>query len=322
MKMPLLALAFVALWASTSPASEAETIKFFQQRSDRVTTDDDGHAIKLFSGGKPELSVEDLQRIGELVALEELAINAPPADDTQWKFLKSLPKLRQLTIWHGHHFQNLKAFNGLPVESITFGGCMGIRNLNKDNPDALRNAATTLSDLPNLKSLTLYHSPLTPDNSHLAHIVKHFPGLTELRVDFAAPRGQEINITAEGIAHLAELKLTYLDIENGHNLSPETFAAIAKITTLKRLHIYPARSDAYDPSMTRLREIGRNTEERSPRPRSHLPTAVRKKVAAPPELTPCSGAEAPQYTIISIGSAVGSMVMTSMIGAVTPSTCS
>ena len=264
MKKPLLALVIVALWVSTSPASEPETIEFFEQRGDRITTDDDGHAIKLFSGSRPELSVEDLQRIGELVHLEELAINAPPANDTQWGFLKSLPKLRKFTLWHGHHFQNLKAFNGLPVESITFGGCMGIRNLNKDNPDALRNAATTLFHLPKLKSLTLYHSPLTPDDSHLAHIVKHFPGLTELRVDFAAPRGQEINITAEGIAQLTELKLSYLGIENGHNLSPATFSAIAKISTLKRLHIYPARGDAYEPSMRSYGKLVETLKESLP----------------------------------------------------------
>ena len=154
MKTPLVTLTLLALLLTAVPASESDTIQFFQDRGDRVTTDDDGHATKLFSGGKPELSVEDLQRIGDLVHLEELAINAPPANDTQWGFLKSLPKLRKLTIWHGHHFQNLTAFNGLPVESIAFGGCMGIRNLNKENPDAHRNAATTLTDLPNLKSLT------------------------------------------------------------------------------------------------------------------------------------------------------------------------
>ena len=255
MRIPLVTLASVALLLTAASAAESGTIQFFQDRGDRVTTNDDGHAIKLFSGGKPELSVDDLQRIGELVHLEELAINAPPADDTQWGFLQSLPKLRKLTIWHGHHFRNLEAFNGLPVESITFGGCMGIRNLNRENPGAQRNAATTLTDLPNLKSLTLYHSPLTPDDSHLAHIVENFPGLTELRIDFAAPRGQEINITAKGIAALAELKLTYLGIENGEDLSAETFAGIGEIATLKRLHIYPARGDAAEASLASYEKL-------------------------------------------------------------------
>lgn len=255
MNLPFFTVALVFLIVASAPASESETIDFFKARGERITTDNDGHAIKLFVGGKPELSVADLHRIGELTHLQELAINAPPADDTQWEFLKSLPNLRKLTIWHGHHFRDLKAFNGLPVESITFGGCMGIRNLNRDDPDAHRNAATTLTDLPNLTSLTLYHSPLTPDDSHLAHVVKHFPNLTELRVDFAAPRGQEIQITGEGIAQLAELELTYLGIENGHHLSTETFTRIGDIKTLERLHIYPARGDAADASLASYEQL-------------------------------------------------------------------
>jgi len=245
----------VLIFASIAGADESDAVAFFQQRGERVTTDAEGHAVKLFVGGKPELTVEELQRIGELTHLEELAINAAPADGSQWAFLKSLTKLRKLTLWHGHHFDSLKAFNGLPVESITFGGCMGLRDLNRENPDAQRNAVLTLDDLPALTSLTLYHSPLTPDDAHLAHIIEHFPKLTELRVDFAAPRGQEINITPEGISGLAQLKLTYLGLENAESLSPETFAKIGDIQTLTRLHIYPARGDEAEASIAQYETL-------------------------------------------------------------------
>ncbi len=236
-------------------ADDSSAIAFFQQHGGRVTTDNSGHATKLFIGGKPELTVDELQRIGEFTHLEELAINAAPANDEQWEFLRSLPRLRKLTLWHGHHFKALEAFNGLSVESITFGGCMGLRDINRDDPEAQRDALLTLDDLPNLTSLTVYHSPLTPDDSHLIHIVEHFPKLTELRVDFAAPRDQEINITADGIAKLAKLKLTYLGLENAESFSPETFAKIGEIKTLTRLHIYPARGDKAEASIARYETL-------------------------------------------------------------------
>lgn len=234
---------------TAASADDSGAIAFFQQHGGRITTDDKGHAIKLFVGGKPALSVDELQRIGELTHLQELAINAAPANDDQWEFLKSLNHLRKLTLWHGHHFKSLQSFNGLAVESITFGGCMGLRDLNRDAPEAQRNSVQTLRNLPNLTSLTLYHSPLTPDDSHLIHIVEHFPKLTELRVDFAPPRGQKVNITADGIAKLAKLKLTYLGLENADTLSPETFAKIGDIKTLTHLHIHPARGDKAEASL-------------------------------------------------------------------------
>ena len=40
---------------------------------------------------------------------------------------------------------------------------MGLRDLEKDNADGLRHAITTLHDLPKLKKVSLYHSPLAPD---------------------------------------------------------------------------------------------------------------------------------------------------------------
>jgi hypothetical protein len=245
------------------PADEAGVISFFQKRGDRVTLDGAGHAVKLFSGGNPELSIAELQLIGKLGYLEELALNAAKAGDGDWGFLQNLPKLKLIRIWHGHHFSSLAPFAGIAAEDILFGGCMGLRDLNKDDPDKLRNAALTLRDFPNVKKLTLYHSPLTPDDSHLAHIVSEFPGLTELRVDFAAPRGQEINITPEGLSGLAKLKLTRFAVENAEGLTPAHFAALAKIETLENLHFYPPRGDEsfdYDPLLAELKKLKPNLE--------------------------------------------------------------
>jgi len=261
-------LSFIAaallLPVALAEADEPDAIAFFKQHGERVTTDENGHAIKLFIGGKSELSIDELRRIAELPHLKELAINAPPASDDQWDFLKSLTRLRKLTLWHGHHFKSLAPFNGLPVESITFGGCMGLRDLNRDAPEAQRNAVLALNELPNLTSLTLYHSPLTPDDSHLAHIAKHFPGLTELRVDFAAPRGQQVNISIDGIAELAKLKLTYLGLENAETLRPDTFARIGDIKSLNRLHIYPARGDKAETSIRQYEILVKTLENALP----------------------------------------------------------
>lgn len=230
----------------TLPSDEAGVIAFFQERGDRVTLDGDGHAVKLFSGGKPELSIPELQLIGKLTHLEELALNAAKAGDDDWGFLQKLQKLKLIRIWHGHHFSSLAPFAGIQAEDILFGGCMGLRNLNKDDPGKLRNVALTLRDFPKVKKLSLYHSPLTPDDSHLAHLVAEFPGLTDLRVDFAAPRGQEIRITPEGLAELSKLKLTRFAVENSEGLTPGHFAALAKIETLENLHIYPPRGKEFD----------------------------------------------------------------------------
>jgi len=246
----LASLFFLSSIEADVPDSETAVIKFFQERGDRVTTNDDGHAVKLFSGGKPNLTVAELQSIEQLSHLEELALNAAPAGDEEWAFLQQLENLKKLTIWHGHAFSTLEPFCGLPVESILFGGCMGLRNLNQETPQRQRDAVLSLRDLPNLKQLTLYHSPLTPDDVHLAHIVSEFPHLTELRLDFAAPRGQEIRITADGLAGLAKLKLTKLAIENADEFSPEVFVAIGKIGTLESLQVYPAKRslEAYNAS--------------------------------------------------------------------------
>lgn len=250
----LLILSAIAT-ASYIQADEAAIIELFNKRGDRVTLNDSGHAIKLFSGGKPELTRKELSSIAELTHLEELAINAAPAGDDEWKFLKKLTNLKKLTIWHGHHFSTLEPFCDLPVESLLLGGCMGLRTLNKESPENQRNAVLSLHDLPNLKSLTLYHSPIAPDDSHLAHILAEFPNLTELRLDFIAPRGQEINITIKGIQTLAKLKLTKLTIENADDFDPIVFAELGNIKTLEKLHIQPKRRDDYDESVEKYEAL-------------------------------------------------------------------
>ncbi len=216
---------------------EQEVIALFEKAGARINTDEDGHAIKLFSGGKPPHTVEDLQKIGKLSHLEQLALNAPPAGDEDWGFLSELSNLKQLTIWHGKHFSSLAPFSGLPIEGLTAGGCMGIRNLNQNKPQKQRDAILTLRDLPNLQRLNLYHSPLAPDDAHLAHIAAQFPKLVDLKLDFASPRGTETNITPDGLRKLAALPLEVMSLENVGTFTAEHMKAIAEIETLEAVLI-------------------------------------------------------------------------------------
>ncbi len=243
---PILLVCSLLAAGATPTEEEAGAIAFFKNRGDRITLDAKGHAVKLFSSGNPEIPVPDLRRIGHLTHLQELSLNNAKAGDGDWAFLQKLKSLKKLRIWHGHRISSLAPFAGVAAEDILFGGCMGLRDLNKDDPDKLRNVALTLRDLPNVKVLSLYHSPLTPDDSHLVHIAKEFPNLSDLRVDFAAPRGQETNITPAGLAALAKLKLTRLTLENSEPFTPDHFAALAKIDSLKSLLIYPPRSGDFD----------------------------------------------------------------------------
>jgi hypothetical protein len=212
---------------------EADVIALFKQAGARVTVDSAGHATKLFSGGKPAHSVADLRRIGELKHLEQLAMNAPAAGDDEWGFLKALPKLQQLTIWHCKTISSLAPFSGLPIEGLTVGGSMGIRDLNKGDLQRQRDAILSLHDLPNLKRLNLYHSPTAPDDVHLAHMAKQFPRLEDLKLDFSAPRGSVTKITPEGLRVLKALPLKVLSLEHVHALTPEHMRAIAEIPPLE-----------------------------------------------------------------------------------------
>ena len=114
-------------------------------------------------------------------------------------------------------------------------GCMGLRDLNRDNPKKQRDAITALHDLPNLKRASWYHSPLMPDDSHLTYIVSHFPKLEDLGLDFTAPSGSQTTVTPAGLTLLQKLPLTALNIEGSGTLTPDHFKALAGIKTLKKL---------------------------------------------------------------------------------------
>jgi hypothetical protein len=196
----------------------------------------------MLKSGK-ELAAADYAPIAQLTSLEQIGINGSALADGEWGYLKSLPKLKQLSIWHCAGFRSLEPFSGLPVESLTIGGCMGLRDKNRDNDEKLRHAIKTLHSLPNLKRGNWYHSPLAPDDAHLAHIAAQFPKLEDLRLDFAAPRGSQTTISPEGLAALQKLPLHTLSLENAHSFTAEHFKAVAAIPTLKTL-LVDARKQA------------------------------------------------------------------------------
>lgn len=229
--------------AEELPTNESGAIKYLSAKGVDIKQNADGHAIRLMSSGKPPLTVAEYQLIGRLTHLEQMGLNAAPLNEKEWGFLKSLPKLQRLAIWHGKGFSTLSPFCGLPVESLTIGGCMGLRDLNKGNADKLRHAIKTLHTLPKLKSVNLYHSPLLPDDSHIAHLVKQFPTLEELKLDFAAPRGSQTTITPQGLSALQKLPLKSLSLENGHEFGEEHFTAIAGIKSLEVL-LFDARRNS------------------------------------------------------------------------------
>lgn len=252
-----LALLFAAISINAAPdAEETAAITLFEEAGARLTRGDDGHVIKLFSGGKPPHSVEDLQKIAAMEKLEELALNSPAAGDDDWGFLHDLPNLKKLTIWHGKYFSDLTSFSGLTIKALTIGGCMGIRDLNKEQPEKQRDAVLTLTDLPNLTFLNLYHSPLAPGDEHLVHIVENFPKLTDLRLDFNAPRGFETTTTPDGLTKLQSLPLQILSVENINAFTPDHMRAIAGIETLGHLLI-DTRKNPFDtdPLVTAVREL-------------------------------------------------------------------
>jgi hypothetical protein len=217
------------------PTEAAAIEKYLSQRGCNLSRDSSGHPIKLVSQGKPPLLPEEYQLIGQLTSLEEIGLNAAPLADDQWGFLRQLPKLRRLMVWHGHQFASLEAFSNLPLEELTIGGCLGLREKNRQQPDRLRDAVMTLHDLPHLRRLVLYHSPLTVDDQHLAAIAQRFPKLDELRLDFAAPPGQASSVTAAGLANLQPLPLARLHLENVGYFTTDHYQALVKLSGLKQL---------------------------------------------------------------------------------------
>ncbi|QDU92415.1 hypothetical protein [Lignipirellula cremea] len=258
------------------PNDEAGAIAYLSSKGVKITTDD-GHAVRLMSSGSPALSAEEYQLIGLLTHLEQMGINGAPLADDEWGFLKSLRRLKQLSIWHSKGFAALEPFSGLPVESLTIGGCMGLRDLNKDKPEHLRDAITTLHDLPRLKRGNWYHSPLAPDDSHLAHIAREFPQLECLRLDFHAPRGSETSITPEGLARLQALPLKVLSIENAGGFSTKHLAAIAGVKTLQSLLVDARKQPAPTEALAAFRKLRPDVEVVVASPDAKRPPRARQK---------------------------------------------
>ncbi len=256
----LLALTCSTAYAEPLPTDETGAIGYLSAKGLDIKRDAEGHAVRLMSSGKPALTVEEYRLIGLLTHLEQMGLNAAPLNDEQWGFLKSLPKLKTLAIWHGHHFATLKPFRGLPVESLTIGGCMGLRDLNKEDPDKLRHAIMTLGDLPNLKKANLYHSPLAPDDAHLAHLAREFPKLEDLRLDFKAPRGSHTTISPAGLATLRKLPLVTLSLENADPFTADHFAAIADIKSLRVLLIDARRGNVPTEGVAAFRKLRPDVE--------------------------------------------------------------
>lgn len=250
--IPILYLAFVAL--SPLHADETSAIAVLTAKGAEVTKAADGKATRLMVKDGGKLTVADFALIGQLTTLEQIGINGAALGDGEWGFLKSLPNLKTLSIWHGHGFATLEPFSGLPVESLTVGGCMGLRDKNKDDPEKLRHAIKTLHSLPNLKKGNWYHSPLIPDDSHLAHIAGQFPKLEDLRLDFASPRGSQTTITPEGLAALQKLPLHTLSLENAHTFTSEHFKAVAGIKTLKTVLIDARKQSVAEDAVAAFRQ--------------------------------------------------------------------
>ncbi|MEM7699369.1 MAG: hypothetical protein AAF236_13310 [Verrucomicrobiota bacterium] len=239
----ILAFLLPGLLRAEIPPDEAEAIAMFEAAGARVTRNEAGHAVKLFWSVEEGFSVADFQRIGELAKLTELRLNTPPAGDDEWDFLDDLPDLKVLTIWHAKAIRSLAPFSGLPIESLTVGGSMGLRDRNREMPEQFLDAVLTLDSLPNLTSANLYHSPLVCRDAHLEHLVTWFPNLVDVKIDVEAPRGFETEITPEGLAGLQALPVKVLSIENASSFSQAHVAAIAGIQTLEALLLDYRRRD-------------------------------------------------------------------------------
>jgi len=248
------------VFAETLPTDEAGAIAYLRAKGVDVKANDAGHAVRVMSGGKEKLTPSEYQLIGLLVHVEQMGINGAPLAAEQWGFLKRMKKLKRLSIWHCAGFATLEPFCGLPVESLTIGGCMGLRNMNRETPERQYHAITTLRDLPNLTYGNWYHSPLIPDDAHLAHVAEQFPKLENLRLDFTAPRGTKTNITPAGLKALHNLPLNTLSLENVSSFTPEHFEAVAAIKTLRGLLIDARRQPVSDEALAAFRDARPDVE--------------------------------------------------------------
>lgn len=272
----LLLVAAATLHAAL-PTDEAGAIAYLTGKGVEITKSADGKATRLMVKDGGKLAAADFALIGKLTSLEQMGINGAPLADGEWGFLKSLPKLKQLSIWHCAGFGSLEPFSGLPVESLTIGGCMGLRDKNKGNPEKLRHALKTLHDLRNLTKGNWYHSPLAPDDTHLAHIAAQFPKLTDLRLDFAAPAGTQTSITPAGLAALQKLPLTLLGIESVKSFTAAHFQAIAGIKSLKTLTVDARKQPANEDAIAAFKKARPDVEVAVSQPGDKGPPQVKKK---------------------------------------------
>ncbi len=272
----LLLVAAATLHAAL-PTDEAGAIAYLTGKGVEITKSADGKATRLMVKDGGKLAAADFALIGKLTSLEQMGINGAPLADGEWGFLKSLPKLKQLSIWHCAGFGSLEPFSGLPVESLTIGGCMGLRDKNKGNPEKLRHALKTLHDLRNLTKGNWYHSPLAPDDTHLAHIAAQFPKLTDLRLDFAAPAGSQTSITPAGLAALQKLPLTVLGLESAQSFTAGHFQAIAGIKSLKTLTVDARKQPANEDAIAAFKQARPDVEVAVSQPGDKGPPQVKKK---------------------------------------------
>ncbi|MGB0578662.1 MAG: hypothetical protein ACPGVU_03070 [Limisphaerales bacterium] len=241
------------LLVAISTASGDDLESRLEKKGIKIHKDRAGKPTRLMSRGNPALTVADYESLNQF-PVSSMGLNASTLKNHEWGFLKQQKDLKRLSIWHAKGISSLEAFSGLKVESLTIGGSMGLRDLNKANPEKHRDAVLTLKNLPNLKTLSLYHTPLTPDDSHLAHIANEFPKLEDLRLDFATPRGTKINISPTGLRKLHALSLKKLTVENINGLETKHMQAIATIPTLKTLSIDAKKKPVDQKLLSALRE--------------------------------------------------------------------
>ena len=277
LRFALLLLALATTLHAALPADEAGAIAYLTGKGLTITKNADGHAVTLKSSGQPPMTAEEYALIGKLTQLEEINFNASPLGDGEWGFLKALPKLKSLAIGHSGKFSTMEPFSGLPLESILVGGCVGLRDLNRSDKGKLRNAVTTLHSLPNLKSLTLYHSPVVLDDAHLAHLTAQFPLLESLRIDFAPLAGLQSGITPAGLAALQKLPLSTLKVEGLKDFTAAHFQAIAGIKSLKTLSVDTRKQPANTEAIAAFKTARPDVEVAVSQPGDKGPPQVKKK---------------------------------------------
>ena len=280
---PLRFFAALALFAfpttlhAALPTDEAGAIAYLTGKGLTITKNTEGRAVTLKSSGRPPMTAEEYALIGKLTQLEDVNFNASPLGDGEWGFLKALPKLKSLAIGHSGNFSTMEPFSGLPLESILVGGCVGLRDLNRGDKDKLRHAVKTLHRLPNLKSLSLYHSPIVVDDAHLSHIAEQFPLLETLRIDFAPLAGLQVAITPAGLAALQTLPLTTLKVEGLKDFTAAHFQAIAGIKSLKTLSVDTRRQPVNEDAIAAFKQARPDVEIVASQPGDKTAPQVKKK---------------------------------------------